>query len=148
MGDAGSLVRPLTQFAHLTADTIVNGSATAHLAPTDHADKLTDSCRDCGNVSLQFLKDMKNKQSLARASPAAIKLIIEKILQLGKDLRPKSMDFNQEELGDMVDKEMAATSAAIEEAVRRIEEMMNQARKDSSGVKLEVNERSVGGDCD
>lgn len=31
------------------------------------------------------------------------------------------MDFNQEELGDMVDKEMAATSAAIEEAVRRIE---------------------------
>ncbi|MGH0152699.1 UNVERIFIED_CONTAM: hypothetical protein FKN15_023797 [Acipenser sinensis] len=202
--DAGSLVRPLTQFAHLTADTIVNGSATAHLAPTDHADKLTDSCRDCGNVSLQFLKDMKNKQSLARASPAAIKLIIEKILQLGKvrgavqprvmgelheglashgldeftdltpmvitvvqevkyefnigvhrgiqspdnqtvpfaeDLRPKSMDFNQEELGDMVDKEMAATSAAIEEAVRRIEEMMNQARKDSSGVKLEVNER-------
>ncbi|MGH0147904.1 UNVERIFIED_CONTAM: hypothetical protein FKN15_011197 [Acipenser sinensis] len=182
--DAGSLVRPLTQFAHLTADTIVNGSATAHLAPTDHADKLTDSCRDCGNVSLQFLKDMKSKQSLAHASPAAIKLIIEKILQLGKvrgavqprvmgelheglashgldeftdltpmvitvvqavkyefnigvhrgiqspdnqtvpfaeDLRPKSMDFNQEELGDMVDKEMAATSAAIEEAVRRIE---------------------------
>ncbi|KAK6483509.1 huntingtin-interacting protein 1-related protein-like [Huso huso] len=141
MGDAGSLVRPLTQFAHLTADTVVNGSATAHLAPTDHADKLTDSCRDCGNVSLQFLKDLKSKQSLARASPAAIKLIIEKILQLGKDLRPKSMDFNQEELGDMVDKEMAATSAAIEEAVRRIEEMMNQARKDSSGVKLEVNER-------
>lgn len=46
--------------------------------------ELTDSCRDCGNVSLQFLKDLKSKQSLARASPAAIKLIIEKILQLGK----------------------------------------------------------------
>lgn len=41
----------------------------------------------------------------------------------------------------MVDKEMAATSAAIEDAVRRIEDMMNQARHASSGLKLEVNER-------
>lgn len=31
------------------------------------------------------------------------------------------MDVRQEELGDLVDKEMAATSAAIEEAVRRID---------------------------
>lgn len=31
------------------------------------------------------------------------------------------MDIRKEELGDMVDKEMAATSASIEEAVRRID---------------------------
>lgn len=31
------------------------------------------------------------------------------------------MDIRQEELGDLVDKEMSATSAAIEEAVRRID---------------------------
>lgn len=31
------------------------------------------------------------------------------------------MDIRQEELGDLVDKEMASTSAAIEEAVRRID---------------------------
>lgn len=36
-------------------------------------------------------------------------------------LKPKSLDVRQEELGAMVDKEMAATSAAIEDAVRRIE---------------------------
>lgn len=29
----------LALFAHLMADTIVNGSATSHLAPTDHADR-------------------------------------------------------------------------------------------------------------
>lgn len=44
-----------------------------------------------------------------------------------QELRPKGMDIRQEELGDLVDKEMAATSAAIEEAVRRI---------DVSGVSL------------
>ena len=38
-----------------------------------------------------------------------------------QDLKPKSLDVRQEELGAMVDKEMAATSAAIEDAVRRIE---------------------------
>ncbi|NWT67018.1 HIP1R protein, partial [Prunella fulvescens] len=58
-----------------------------------------------------------------------------------QELRPKSLDIKQEELGDMVEKEMASTSEAIEDAVRRIEEMMSQARNESSGVKLEVNER-------
>lgn len=37
--DAGGLVRALTKFSHLAADTITNGSATAHMAPTDQADR-------------------------------------------------------------------------------------------------------------
>ncbi|KAI4820183.1 hypothetical protein KUCAC02_028168 [Chaenocephalus aceratus] len=141
MGDAGGLLRALTQFSHLAADTIINGSATAHMAPTDHADRLTENCRGCATESLQFFKDLKTKTTLQRADPAAIRVIVQKILNLGQELRPKGMDVRQDELGDLVDKEMAATSAAIEEAVRRIDEMMNQARKDTSGVKLEVNER-------
>ncbi|XP_028312836.1 huntingtin interacting protein 1 related b [Gouania willdenowi] len=141
MGDAAGLLRALTQFSHLASDTIVNGSATAHMAPTDHADRLTENCRDCASQSLQYLKDLKSKATLQKADPAAIRAAVQKILRLGQDLRPKGRDIGQEELGDLVDKEMAATSAAIEEAVRRIDEMMNQARKDTSGVKLEVNER-------
>uniref|UniRef100_A0A3P9IYE3 Huntingtin-interacting protein 1-related protein n=1 Tax=Oryzias latipes TaxID=8090 RepID=A0A3P9IYE3_ORYLA len=141
MADAGGLLRSLTQFSHLAAETIVNGSATAHQAPTDQADLLTANCRGCASQSLQFLKDLKSKASLQRADPASIRVVVQKILKLGQDLRPKGMDIRQEELGDLVDKEMAATSAAIEEAVRRIDEMMKQAQKDTSGVKLEVNER-------
>uniref|UniRef100_A0A8C2X5L4 Huntingtin-interacting protein 1-related protein n=1 Tax=Cyclopterus lumpus TaxID=8103 RepID=A0A8C2X5L4_CYCLU len=143
MGDAGGLLRALTQFSHLTADTIINGSATAHTAPPDHADRLTENCRGCATQSLQFFKDLKSKTTLQRADPASIRVIIQKILNLGQELRPKGMDVRQDELGDLVDKEMAATSAAIEEAVRRIDEMMDQARKDTSGIKLEVNERFV-----
>lgn len=41
-----------------------------------------------------------------------------------QELRPKGMDVRQDELGDLVDKEMAATSAAIEEAVRRIDVLL------------------------
>ncbi|XP_072271894.1 huntingtin-interacting protein 1-related protein [Pyxicephalus adspersus] len=141
MTDASSLVGALAQFAHLTADTIVNGSATSHLAPPDHGDRLSDSCRDCGNQSLQYLKELKDKQSLKEADLGEVRRTLQNILGLGEELRPNSLDIRQEELGDMVEKEMASTSAAIEDAVRKIEEMMNQARKDSSGVKLEVNER-------
>lgn len=38
-----------------------------------------------------------------------------------QELRPKGLDVQQEELGDLVDKEMAATAAAIEAAATRIE---------------------------
>ena len=47
--DAGALVRALTQFSHLTADTIVNGSATAHSAPVDHADRKNDQSARCSH---------------------------------------------------------------------------------------------------
>lgn len=38
-----------------------------------------------------------------------------------QDLRPKGHDVLREELGSMVDKEMLATSTAIEEAVLRMD---------------------------
>lgn len=38
-----------------------------------------------------------------------------------QELQPRGLDVEQEELGDLVDKEMAATSAAIETAAARIE---------------------------
>ncbi|KAA0716380.1 Huntingtin-interacting protein 1-related protein [Triplophysa tibetana] len=141
MKDAGGLVRALTKFSHLAADTITNGSATANMAPTDQAERLTEHCRGCATQSLHFLRDLKSKSSLRGADPASIRAAVQKILRIGQDLRPKGMDVGKDELGDVVEKEMAATSAAIEEAVRRIDEMMNQARKDTTGVKLEVNER-------
>uniref|UniRef100_A0A672TXC5 Huntingtin-interacting protein 1-related protein n=1 Tax=Strigops habroptila TaxID=2489341 RepID=A0A672TXC5_STRHB len=139
--DAAGLVGALALFAHLMADTIVNGSATSHLAPTDHADRLTETCRDCGQQSLDYLGKLKDKQTLGRAELGDVRRALRGVLQLAQELRPKSLDIKQEELGDMVEKEMASTSEAIEDAVRRIEEMMSQARNESSGVKLEVNER-------
>ncbi|KAJ8286254.1 hypothetical protein GJAV_G00036330 [Gymnothorax javanicus] len=141
MADASGLLRAVAQFSHLTSDTIVNGSATAHMAPTDHADRLTESCRSCGSQSLQYLAELKHKSTLQGADPASVRLVLQQVLRLAQGLRPKGSDIRQEELGDLVDKEMAATSAAIEEAVRRIDDMMNKARTGTTGVKLEVSER-------
>ena len=112
--DASGLLRAVTQFSHLAADTIVNGAATSHSAPTDQADGkshtltsaaaldsrcmmhkqfylsaagLTDSCRDCANHCLQFLKDLKFQASLQRADPSAIRYTVQRLLamaQVGK----------------------------------------------------------------
>uniref|UniRef100_A0A7N5ZVC5 I/LWEQ domain-containing protein n=1 Tax=Anabas testudineus TaxID=64144 RepID=A0A7N5ZVC5_ANATE len=144
--DASGLLRAVTQFSHLAADTIVNGAATSHSAPSDQADRLTDSCRDCATHCLQFLKDLKLQATLQRADPTAIRYTVQRILTLGQDLCPKGQDVLKEELGDMVDKEMIATSTAIEEAVLRMDEIMNQAKRETTGVKLEVNQ-SILGSC-
>ncbi|XP_004843963.1 huntingtin-interacting protein 1-related protein isoform X2 [Heterocephalus glaber] len=139
--DASALVAALTRFSHLAADAIINGGATSHLAPTDPADRLMDACRECGARALELTGQLQEWQVLPQAQPGLLRFPLQGILQLGQELKPKSLDVRQEELGAMVDKEMAATSAAIEDAVRRIEDMMNQARHASSGLKLEVNER-------
>ncbi|KAJ1074101.1 hypothetical protein K5549_017570, partial [Capra hircus] len=136
--DASGLVAALTRFSHLTADTIVHGSPLTALSP---APGLIDTCRECGARALELVGQLQEQQALLQARPGLVRTPLQGILQLGQELKPKSLDVRQEELGAMVDKEMAATSAAIEDAVRRIEDMMNQARHASSGVKLEVNER-------
>uniref|UniRef100_A0A672NPL8 Huntingtin-interacting protein 1-related protein-like n=1 Tax=Sinocyclocheilus grahami TaxID=75366 RepID=A0A672NPL8_SINGR len=123
MRDAGSLVRALTKFSHLTADTIISGSATAHMAHTDDADRKSTHL---------------HLHNPTGADPTSIQAAVQKILRIGQDLRPKGIDVGKEELGDVVDKEMAATSAAIEEAVRRID----VSRK---GTKLFIRHRKTAG---
>ncbi|KAK2102836.1 Huntingtin-interacting protein 1- protein [Saguinus oedipus] len=102
---------------------------------------LIDTCRECGARALELMGQLQDRQALRHIQASLVRTPLQGILQLGQELKPKSLDVRQEELGAMVDKEMAATSAAIEDAVQRIEDMMNQARHASSGVKLEVNER-------
>ncbi|MEQ2199841.1 hypothetical protein XENOCAPTIV_013832 [Xenoophorus captivus] len=82
---------------------------------------LTDSCRECANNCLQYLNDLKSQANLQRADPSAIRYIVQRILAMGQDLRPKGQDVLKDELGSMVDKEMVATSTAIEEAVLRMD---------------------------
>lgn len=53
-----------------------------------------------------------------------------------QDLRPRGLDVKQEELGDLVDKEMAATAVAIEIASARIEVRVTRSREVPTGTML------------
>uniref|UniRef100_A0A8C2XK66 Huntingtin-interacting protein 1-related protein n=1 Tax=Cyclopterus lumpus TaxID=8103 RepID=A0A8C2XK66_CYCLU len=72
---------------------------------------------------------------------ALILTSVSLVLSFGQKLRPRGLELQQGELGDLVEQEMAATSAAVESAAARIEEMLNNSRAVDTGVKMEVNER-------
>ncbi|XP_069470874.1 huntingtin-interacting protein 1 isoform X2 [Ambystoma mexicanum] len=139
--DVSSVLRAVTLFGHLMSDTILQGSATSHTAPMEPADLLFETCKQCGADVLSYLSSLKHESSLGNGDCEAIRDCLNRISSIGEELRPKGLDIKQEELGDLVDKEMAATSAAIEAASLRIEEMLSKSRAGDSGVKLEVNEK-------
>ncbi|CAN0337794.1 unnamed protein product [Lampetra fluviatilis] len=141
--DASGLLGSVAAFAHVVSDVIVQGTATSHASPIDQADKLSDLCRHCGTQALTFLGSLKDSASAKEASPNHTREALLAILAIAQELRPRGLDVKPGELGDLVEQEMAATAAAIEDAAARIEDMLSKARAEERGVKLEVNERFV-----
>lgn len=135
------LVRAVTQSGHLVGDTIVQGSATSHMVPVEQADALSESVKVCGAEALALLGQMKQQDGLAAADSGKLKAALEAVLATAEKLRPQGLELQQGELGDLVEQEMAATSAAVESAAARIEEMLNNSRAVDTGIKMEVNER-------
>ncbi|XP_052609940.1 huntingtin-interacting protein 1 isoform X2 [Peromyscus californicus insignis] len=142
--DISELLHSVTLLAHLTSDTIIQGSATSLRAPPEPADSLTEACRQYGRETLAYLSSLEEEEPMEKADVTAMRNCLSKIQAIGEDLLPRGLDIKQEELGDLVDKEMAATSAAIEAATTRIEEILSKSRAGDTGVKLEVNERILG----
>ncbi|XP_058854244.1 huntingtin-interacting protein 1-like isoform X2 [Acipenser ruthenus] len=139
--DVSELLRAVAQLAHLVGDTIVQGSATSHMAPLEQADMLSEAVKSCGGDALAFLRLLKEEETLGSADSTVLREGLTRITSIGEELRPKGLDINQGELGDLVEQELAATSAAVESAAARIEEMLSQARAADTGIKMEVNER-------
>ncbi|XP_063502401.1 huntingtin-interacting protein 1 isoform X1 [Symphalangus syndactylus] len=142
--DVSGLLHSITLLAHLTSDAIAHGATTCLRAPPEPADSLTEACKQYGRETLTYLASLEEEGSLENADSTAMRNCLSKIKAIGEELLPRGLDIKQEELGDLVDKEMAATSAAIETATARIEEMLSKSRAGDTGVKLEVNERILG----
>lgn len=105
----------------MTSDTIIQGTATSLRAPPESADSLTEACRQYGRETLVYLSSLEEEGAMEKPDTTAIANCLGKIKTIGEELLPRGLDIKQEELGDLVDKEMAATSAAIEAATTRIE---------------------------
>ncbi|XP_042194665.1 LOW QUALITY PROTEIN: huntingtin-interacting protein 1 [Callorhinchus milii] len=138
--DVTELLQSVALFAHLVSDTVVQGSATSHMAPMEQADHLTEMCRHCGVEVLSYFSSLREASTLqCQLHPRPRES--ESNQHHAQELRPKGRDIKQEELGDLVELEMAATSQAVETAASRIEDMLSKSRAGDTGVKLEVNER-------
>ncbi|XP_056466577.1 huntingtin-interacting protein 1 isoform X2 [Gadus chalcogrammus] len=135
------LVRAVTQCGHLVGDTIVQGSATSHMVPVEQAEALSEKVKACGAEALALLGPMREQETLSSADGSRLRDVLQGILATAEKLRPRGLELQQGELGDLVEQEMAATSAAVESAASRIEEMLNKSRAVDTGIKMEVNER-------
>uniref|UniRef100_A0A672HV30 Huntingtin-interacting protein 1-related protein n=1 Tax=Salarias fasciatus TaxID=181472 RepID=A0A672HV30_SALFA len=130
------LVRAVTQCGHLVGDTIVQGSATSHMVPVEQADG-KPLCVCCVLIVLRLIVFGVFFGLFTDLKPSMFPGLLQK-------LRPRGLELQQGELGDLVEQEMAATSAAVESAAARIEEMLNKSRAVDTGIKMEVNERILG----
>uniref|UniRef100_A0A2I3MCX8 Huntingtin interacting protein 1 n=1 Tax=Papio anubis TaxID=9555 RepID=A0A2I3MCX8_PAPAN len=119
--DISGLLHSITLLAHLTSDAISHGASTSLRAPPEPADSLTEACKQYGRETLAYLATLEEEGTLENTDSTAMRNCLSKIKAIGEELLPRGLDIKQEELGDLVDKEMAATSAAIETATARIE---------------------------
>uniref|UniRef100_F7IAE1 Huntingtin interacting protein 1 n=1 Tax=Callithrix jacchus TaxID=9483 RepID=F7IAE1_CALJA len=119
--DLSALLHSITLLAHLSSDAITHGATTSLRAPPEPADSLTEACKQYGRETLTYLASLEEEGTLENADSTAMRNCLSKIKAIGEELLPRGLDIKQEELGDLVDKEMAATSAAIETATARIE---------------------------
>ncbi|XP_072558137.1 huntingtin-interacting protein 1 isoform X5 [Paramormyrops kingsleyae] len=139
--DVAEMLRAVAQFGHQLSDTIMQGGATSHMLAVEQADSLAEDVKACGAEALELLGRLKEQGTLGAADGTMLRAVLGRIKTTAEDLRPRGLELQQGELGDLVEQEMSATSAAVESAAVRIEEMLNKSRAVDTGVKMEVNER-------
>ena len=66
---------------------------------------------------------------------------VKKVIENLNELLPKALSINKDEIGDLIDQEMHKTTEAIEQAVSKLEALINKSREKDTGAKLEVNDK-------
>ncbi|ESO95313.1 hypothetical protein LOTGIDRAFT_116962 [Lottia gigantea] len=138
--DLEELVSNINEFSHYIGDCIIHGYATSHSAQIEPGEELSSLCKEVGNSGITLLDKVEQKGDVDKQVEITIQQL-NKLVKLTEDLLPKMEDVNSEEIGDLVEREMADTSAAIEQAAAKIADMLSKTREESTGINLEVNER-------
>ncbi|XP_029111392.1 huntingtin-interacting protein 1-like isoform X1 [Scleropages formosus] len=139
--DVLEMVRSVVRFGHLVGDTVAQGGAASRTSPTEQAGPLAEGVKECGAEALVFLRRFSDPDAPGTADSSGLKVAMETIMTAAEKLRPRGLELQQGELGDLVEQEMAATSVTVETAAARIEEMLSASRAVDTGMKMEVNER-------
>ncbi|XP_066909281.1 huntingtin-interacting protein 1 [Halyomorpha halys] len=132
----------IVDLAHATAGLVVLGKAVSNTAPNiDFGDKMSDRCKGVGQSCLQVFTDSLSPNPTVSASIGLMRQTLKELLDMSEQLQAMLQAGSSESVGEMVESELAAMDKAIEEAARRIEEMLSNSRAADSGIKLEVNEK-------
>ncbi|XP_073971971.1 huntingtin interacting protein 1 isoform X1 [Rhodnius prolixus] len=128
----------IIRLAHRTAEFVLFGKATSNTSPDiEFGERMGSKCKEVGEECIKVLSDCKVDAPVSvTLMKKSISDLVEMIASLQSSLQASSVP-----VGDLVESELAAMDKAIEEAAKKIEEMLTHSRKEDSGIKLEVNEK-------
>ncbi|CAL1683406.1 unnamed protein product [Lasius platythorax] len=135
-----TLIRTAIHSAYFLALYLIYAKSTSNTS-TDIglADRFADECKQLGSQGLIILSYIKEKSSMTVIQIANVKSQLRKISSLINTL--STTQNNVEIIGSLVENELQSMDKAIEEAVARIQDMLDKSRAADSGLKLKVNEQ-------
>ncbi|XP_029678640.1 huntingtin-interacting protein 1-like [Formica exsecta] len=135
-----ALIRTAIHSAYFLALYLIYAKSTSNTS-TDIglADRFADECKQLGSQGLIILSYIKEKSSMTVVQIANVKSQLQKISSLINAL--STTQNNVEIIGSLVENELQSMDKAIEEAVARIQDMLDKSRAADSGLKLKVNEQ-------
>jgi huntingtin interacting protein 1 len=139
----GKVLSSLPSASNSFCDLLSNAKATQQLISEEDSEKLVSSCQDISDKLLAVLNAVKKKdikEGDIADKGASLKSAMEAFVKQNSSLVP-------EEEGDMtlaVGEEMSATVKAVDDAIARIQALLQKSRETDKGHKLEVNSSILG----
>ncbi|XP_066249187.1 huntingtin-interacting protein 1 isoform X2 [Euwallacea similis] len=139
--DHAKVITTANIIAHTHSMYILQGRATCNTSPDiAFGEKMAETCKVLGELVLTILCNIKENQSTELVVKEALKKL-EEVATLGDDISLSLLGNKSANLEDLFEDEMAQMDKAIEEAAKKIQEMLTNSRAADSGIKLEVNEK-------
>ncbi|KAF2366237.1 I/LWEQ domain [Trinorchestia longiramus] len=139
---APGLISELAEFSHSTANFVLYATAASHVAADiEKAQELVGVLDKLADRSCSLLTAVQQRTPVDHHFTA-----LTELLQQSCRLVSRCVDTSvcPEDAADLVEQEMAAMTRAISEASATTAAMLEQARKQQTGLKLEVNESMLG----
>ncbi|CAN7938158.1 unnamed protein product, partial [Ixodes hexagonus] len=144
--DVEDLIQSVCPLAHSTSQLIGTGKGVSEVSPNiELGEELALSCRNLGQQALVLLKSLRSeggpRADEVRSATDALQKALEAVSTSSRALSTSLVDADVRKLGDMVEEELTQMDKAIEEAAKRIQDMLDKSREGDSGIKLEVNSK-------
>ncbi|KAB0794296.1 hypothetical protein PPYR_11135 [Photinus pyralis] len=135
------VIKVAIKIAHQLSTYTLQGRATSNTSPDiTFGERMTDACKELGDSVLTVLGKLRMNLPVDDSVREAVEKV-KAVASLAETISGSLRGENADKLADMIDDELSDMDKAIEEAARRIQEMLSASRAADSGIKLEVNEK-------
>ncbi|XP_055941623.1 huntingtin-interacting protein 1-like [Argiope bruennichi] len=141
--DIEDILQSTMTFTHLLTNVIVEGKATSNASPNiELGDQLAQSCKQLGVSGVNLFRVLQSEDTEKVLEVFnKVSAEISNTMKIMEVLVPNMSQEQSQKLGDIIERELKQMDIDIEEAARRIQELLNSSKAGDSGMKLEVNSK-------